>query len=54
MGRSGVIVVCAALGQLDRTLPEEKKRRSFTKLRAGVNRAIAPLETDHIDFIAGS
>ncbi|HEX4078635.1 MAG TPA: hypothetical protein VHX61_07160 [Rhizomicrobium sp.] len=31
---------------------EEKKRRSFATLLAAVNRAIAPLEIDHIDFIA--
>jgi len=28
----------------------EAKRRTFTELRASINRAIAPHEVDHIDF----
>jgi hypothetical protein len=30
---------------------EESKRRTFTRFRAAVNRAIAPHEVDHIDFV---
>ncbi len=30
---------------------EEQKRRTFTALRVAVNRAVFPLEIDHIDFI---
>ena len=29
----------------------ESERRSFTRLRAAINRAIAPHEVDHVDFI---
>jgi hypothetical protein len=29
---------------------DEEKRRSFTRLRAAINSAIAPHEVDHIDF----
>jgi hypothetical protein len=32
-------------------LVRDERRRSFTALRTAVNRAIAPLEVDHIDFI---
>lgn len=31
--------------------PDEEKRRSFTRLRAAINAAIAPHEVDHIDFV---
>ena len=31
----------------------ESKRREFTRFRASVNKAIAPHEVDHIDFITG-
>jgi hypothetical protein len=30
--------------------PDDESRRSFTRLRAAVNAAIAPHEVDHIDF----
>jgi len=30
--------------------PVETERRTFTRLRAAVNKAIAPHEIDHIDF----
>ena len=33
--------------------PVESDRRTFTKFRALVNRAISPHEVDHIDFIVG-
>jgi hypothetical protein len=32
------------------SLPNDQSRREFTDLRKRVNRAIAPLEIDHIDF----
>ncbi len=32
-------------------LPEETKRRTFTRFRSAVNEAIAPHEVDHIEFV---
>jgi hypothetical protein len=31
--------------------PDEEKRRTFTRFRAAVNKAIAPHEVDHVGFI---
>lgn len=37
-------------GSWEDLAPDEGRRRSFTRLRAAVNAAIAPHEVDHIDF----
>jgi hypothetical protein len=37
-------------GWFDRST-EEAKRRTFTRFRSAVNKAIAPHEVDHIDFV---
>jgi hypothetical protein len=31
--------------------PDEAKRRTFTRFRSAVNKAIGPHEVDHIEFI---
>ena len=31
---------------------DEEQRRAFTRLRSTINRAIAPHEVDHIEFLA--
>jgi hypothetical protein len=33
------------------SLVSDERRRSFTQFRAAINKAIAPLEVDHIDFV---
>jgi len=38
-------------GDWDRLSDDPSKRRAFSRLRAAVNRAIAPHEIDHIDFV---
>lgn len=37
-------------GGWDRISPAEEKRRTFTVFRRAVNKALEPLEVDHIDF----
>ncbi len=38
-------------GTWDSLNQEESRRREFTRFREAINKAIAPLEVDHIDFV---
>jgi hypothetical protein len=58
-GRKRRRLVCDIYGDPNRSLPPwgsweaiAENPQAFTKLRRSVNRAIAPLEVDHIDFLA--
>ncbi len=42
---------CPPWGEWSRLSPVESQRRTFTRLRAAINKAISPHEVDHIDFV---